>query len=507
MVAEKVAESSEVSILVVEAGNAIFNSGDRLAERRRYLDYGYNPWPGDHVDGMRADGIQSRTMAVGGQALHWGGACPRFTAEDFELNSRYGIGDDWPLNYSDIEPWYQEAEERIGVAGEPGPPDLDVRSSPYPMPAVPPSYNQVLLKEWAEKSGIPFWGNPVARNSIRYQGRSICTRCDTCLICPTGAKYSPDFTFRRLLSEKRIELLDRTVVRRLIPRTGGAQLEFAEALDRDRPDEAVQIQAKVFVLATGYVWSSHLLLLSQSSRYPDGLANSSGLVGKYLTGHRPYSGYAEVPLKLYPGIYDQNSLLSKKFQRPGPLDQYIRHDLRIWESTVGREPRLRREDGKIQLGDSVLQDWRTRIEQGSIRMRSYYDVIPDRESALTLDPENQTPWGDPLPKIRFRDSQESIALRSHTEQHIRSVFEKIVGAGQGKLLRTSVQDIYDHPGGGCRMGNDPEQSVVNSFGRSHDHENLFAVGAATIVSGGCANGTLTFAALSLRAAQEIAKGF
>ena len=504
MVAERIAPSS-ARILLVEAGNPIFNFSSRLEERRRYLDYGYNPWPQDHVEGMSAQGIQSRTMAVGGMALHWGGACPRFTAEDFRLKSLYGIGQDWPISYDDLEPFYQEAEERIGVAGEAGPPSLDVRSKPYPMPPVPLSYNQQLLREWGQKSGIPWWGNPVARNSVPYRGRNVCARCDTCLICPTGAKYSPDFTFQELLSSKRIELLPRTVVRRLAPRQGRDEIERAEALERDRPEDPVHIRARYFVLAAGYVWSSHLLLLSRSSRSPRGLANRSGLVGKYLTGHRPFSAYAQVPMKLYPGIYDQNSLLSKQFQRPGQLQHYIRHDLRIWESTLGREPRLRGSNQQLLLGDAVLEDWRSRLEVGSARLRAYYDVIPDRESSVSLDSQNQTPWGDPLPKIEFRDSAASIELRPRTEESILQVFQRIVRAGGGKILSSGVQDVYDHPGGGCRMGTSPESSVVDSFGRTHDHENLFVVGAPTLVSGGCANGTLTFAALALRSAAKISQ--
>ena len=157
------------------------------------------------------------------------------------------------------------------------------------------------------------------------------------------------------------------------------------------------------------------------------------------------------------------------------------------------------------MGDEVLADWRERTKQGAARLRAYYDVIPAPESAITLDPKTKNDWGDPMPRIDFVDSEESSSLREHTETHIRDVFEDIVRAGGGKLLSIRVQNVYDHPGGGCRMGDDPATSVVDSFGRSHDHENLFAVGAPNVVTGGCANGTLTFAALSLRSAAEIGR--
>ncbi|HEY7818569.1 MAG TPA: GMC family oxidoreductase, partial [Vicinamibacteria bacterium] len=152
MLAEKLSETGSEKILVVEAGNKIFNLDERTARRERFLAYGENPWPNDHVDGQTAKGISSRTMAVGGLALHWGGTTPRFTPEDFRIRSLYGVGYDWPLTYDELEPYYYEAEERLGVAGTPGPPDLDPRAKPYPLPGFPLTYNLTELKKWAEKS-------------------------------------------------------------------------------------------------------------------------------------------------------------------------------------------------------------------------------------------------------------------------------------------------------------------------------------------------------------------
>jgi quinoprotein glucose dehydrogenase len=504
MVAAKLAETTSARIVVVEAGNRIFNLDERFAHRRRQLAYGENPWPDDHVPGQTGHGLQSRSMAVGGQALHWGGTTPRFTPEDFRLASLYGIGDDWPFDYDELEPFYQEAEERIGVAGEPGPDELDPRSRPYPMPAIPLSYTLERLKEWAERSGIPFWANPVAKNSVPYDGRNACTRCDTCSICPTGAKYSPDFTFQALLERGRIELLERTLVRRLVPAADSDRIERAIAVDRDAPDQELQLRARLFVLAAGFTWSPHLLLLSANSRFPDGLANRSGLVGKYMTGHSSVSAFAEVPEKLYPGMYQQHSLISKRFQRPGPLQRYVRHDLRVWEATTGRQPRLRNDDGEVLWGDAVMDDWRARTRTGAARLRAYYDVLPARDSELVLNPDLTNDWGDPMPRITFRDSAASMALREHTIATIRATLTRIIEAGGGTVLSMGDSAIHDHPGGGCRAGDDPGASVVDAHGRAHDHDNLWVVGAPTSVTGGCANGTLTFAAMSLRSAESIA---
>ncbi len=131
---------------------------------------------------------------------------------------------------------------------------------------------------------------------------------------------------------------------------------------------------------------------------------------------------------------------------------------------------------------------------------------PTFENALTLDSTLKNEWGDVLPRIEYIDHPDTKVLREAAETQIRGVFDKIATAGGGKILQVTPDRTHDHPGGGCRMGNDPEKSVVNSIGRTHDHENLWVVGAPTFVTGGCCNGTLTMVALTLRSAVEIAKG-
>lgn len=499
MVAEQLAEERSATIVVVEAGEESDRLGQRPALRRRFLEYGESPWRNDHLDGYEVAGIQSRSMQVGGLAMHWGGVTPRFSPEDFKLRSLYGVGQDWPLSYEELDPWYQEAEVRLGVAGEQGPPELDPRGKPFPLAPIPLSYNLLRLREWTSQAGIAMWSQPSAKNSAPYRGRPACCRNDTCSpVCPIGAKYSPDFTWDALRKMGRVNLLTRTVVRRLV-RGAGERISHAVAVARNGGAE-LEFRARTFVVAGGYAWSSHLLLLSE-------LANRSGLVGKYLTGHRNVSGYVSLPLRLYPGMNGQHSLVSKQFMRVPRGERYLRHDLRVWESSVGREPRLADAQGKLLLGDELLADWRRRAATGTARVRAYYDVIPDRESALTLDGSKRTPWGDPLPQLAFRDAPESAEAREWSEARIRALFAEMARAGRGEVLSTRSDSFQDHPAGGCRMGDDPGTSVTDSWGRTHEHENLFVVGAPTCVSGGCANGTLTFCALSLRSAAEIGKAF
>jgi quinoprotein glucose dehydrogenase len=505
MVAEKLSElRPNWSVVVVEAGKRLFDAERRFDYRKRNLEYGEHMWPGDYVADQSARGVISRAMAVGGSALHWGGVCNRFSEEDTRLKSTYGLAVDWPIEWKELEKSYCEAERRIGVSGEPSPLTEDWRTEPYPMPPMAMTYNLIQLKSWAEQSGIRFWTTPQAKNTVAYGGRNACLRCNTCEICPTGARYSPDWTFKRLLAEKKIQLHDQTLIRKLILADATPHIVAAQGAREDGADNAVEYRARCFVVASGYCWSSHLLLLSANSRFPNGLANSSDQVGRYMTGHLAYQTTIDADLKIYPGMNEQHSLISRQFFRCAPNQPYVRHDLRLWESAGGRGPELRDRSGKLLLGDELVADWKKRTARGTVRVRGYYDVHPDQNSRLTLDPATKNRWGDPLPVIQHQPDAATTARTAQTREHFQNLFAQLAKANDGRMGGISALNYQDHPAGGCRMGATPSTSVVDSYGRTYDHENLFVVGSPTLPTGGCTNGTLTFVALALRSAKEIA---
>jgi quinoprotein glucose dehydrogenase len=202
-----------------------------------------------------------------------------------------------------------------------------------------------------------------------------------------------------------------------------------------------------------------------------------------------------------------HSLISREYFRCAPNASFVRHDTRVWESSAGKEPRLRDADGKLLLGDELLNEWRSRALKGSsVRLRAYYDSHPSRDSRLTLDPASKNRYGDPMPKIEHRLDAAAEAREGATMAHVTAVFERLARASHGRLTsKPSNSSYWDHPAGGCRMGTSPAASVCNSHGRTHDHENLFVIGAPTLPTGGCTNGTLTFVALTLRSAAHIAE--
>jgi len=493
-------------ITVVEAGRSIFDVQNRGRYRERAALYGEHPWPEDYIEDQQAAGIISMTMAVGGLALHWGGACNRFSEEDLRLKSLYGLATDWPLAFDELERYYCDAEKRLNVSGEPSPHPEDRRTQPYPQPPIPLSYNLQILKSWAETSGLKFSPLPMARNLSPFDGRGSCCVYDTCgEVCPSGARYSPDYTFRQLAEPKKIVLHDRTLIRKLVLDDSRSTIVAAQGWHQDRPTDSIDYRAKAFVIASGYCWSSHLLLLSANSRFPNGLANSSGLVGRYMNGHSFIQATANIDDQTFPGQNMTHSLISREYFRCRPDRPFVRHDTRVWESSAGRDPRLRSVDGRLLLGDELMEDWRARTKGSSVRLRAYVDVHPSVDSRLTLDPSVKNRYGDPMPKIEHHLDAATLSRQVATKQHVLNVFATLAKASNGRIVNTSEGDYLDHPGGGCRMGSDPGSSVVNSFGRTHDHENLFVVGAPTTPTGGCTNGTLTFVALTLRSAEEIGK--
>jgi choline dehydrogenase-like flavoprotein len=507
MLAQKLASArTGLSITIVEAGRSIFDVENRGRYRERAATYGEHPWHDDYLEDQQAAGVISMTMAVGGLALHWGGACNRFSEEDLRLKSTYGVATDWPVTWDELERYYVEAERRLNVSGEPSPHPEDRRSAPYPQGPIPLSYNLQVLKRWAEQSGIRFSSLPMARNLTPFDGRGSCCVYDTCgEVCPSGARYSPDFTFRQLVELKKIVLHDRTLVRRLVLDERRPTITAAQGWHQDRPDQRIDYRAKIFVVASGYCWSSHLLLLSANTRFPNGLANSSGLVGRYMNGHAFVQATANIDDQIFAGQNMTHSLISREYfrcRRDGP---FVRHDTRIWESSSGRDPRLRSADGRLLLGDELMDDWRSRTKGGAVRLRAYVDVHPSADSRLTLDASKRNRYGDPMPNIAHRLDEATLARQPATKAHVLGVFDTLARASNGRIVSTNEGDYLDHPGGGCRMGSDPSTSVCNSFGRTHDHEYVFVGGAPPTPTGGCTNGTLTFVALTLRSADEIAR--
>ena len=490
LVAQKIARETNASVLVVEAGRSVDAGKQRAYRSSRFRNYEENPFPGDVIPSHLVKGAPSQTMAVGGRATHWGGQTPRYAPEDFTTRVVHGVGANWPISYNDLEPFYTEAEWMIGVSGhsEKG----AERSRPYPMAPLPLGFNRKSIMHWLDGLGLETWQAPSAINSVAYDGRSQCVGCNVCNACPQGARYSPDSTLGRLLDGQQVHLLSNTFVRRL--ETNGSGSRILQATGRNLvTGESISIRAGTFVLATSTHWTPYLLLASANSKFPRGLANRSGLVGRYVAGHYFAAASAPFPEMLYPHRAMRHALFTDRFMREPARSPGVRFGLYIMPQLT--DPRFETREGKPLLGDEILKDWRKRATPRVV-FRAWVEVLSSRESRVTLDPKRRTPDGDPLPRIDFVPHRYSENLLKGPDSVFADLGQFVAGLKPVRIERTAS----GHMSGGCRMGTNPATSVCDSFGRCHDHENLFLAGAPVCVTGGACHSTLTFAALGLRTA-------
>src|SRR5262245_15543104 len=306
-----------VKVVVLEAGPR-HEFAQRSAYVRTYLKRG-NPWESRLADQDRHTAGGSvvydlewrRARGVGGSTLHWEGYALRFHESDFRLRSRHAIADDWPITYVELEPYYARAEAALGVAGVPDDPAASPRSTPFPLPAFPFSYSDGFFARVCGTLGIAFHHLPQARNSVAYGGRAACHACGTCHVCPTGAKASIDLTHApaaEATGNVRI-LTDATILRLALDPS--ASLGAAVYSQADRVERL--LTARLFALAAGAVENVRILLLSASRRYPDGLANRRGCVGRFFMSHPSVDITGRAAEKVYPYRIGFSTAMSRQF--------------------------------------------------------------------------------------------------------------------------------------------------------------------------------------------------
>ena len=493
------------SITLVDAGRHIIDADEPMARRQRLLDYNESAWPHDYVDNQFVVNGESQTMAVGGWALHWEGGCPRFSEEDLRLESLYGFARDWPLSWREMEAHYCEAERAIGVSGDPSPYSEDQQSAPYPMPGIPLSATLSRVKAWAESGDLKTSVMPSARNTQVYGGRPACRRCDTCTpICPIGARYSPELTVRDMLASTQVTLHANSLVRRLVLDSASNRMAVAAGVRLDGSDDPIEFRAKLFVLALGKYWTPHLLLTSASPRFPNGLANSNGLVGKYMSGTSTMSARIQIEEQLFHGMHDTNALVCRKYFRCPTTREYIRHDTRF--STHLERPRLRNEAGQIAIGDALFKRWQD-YENNTVGVTIRYAVHAARESGIRFDSTRRNRWGDPLPTFIEQPDASTAVHYTNLATHFERLCADLTRAGGGRIQWMNTGQGRDSVwrSGGCRMSSSAATGVCDSHGRTFDHENVFVVGAPTLPNPGIGGETLAYVALALRSATEIAR--
>ncbi len=490
-----------VKVVVLESGPR-HDFAARGQYVRRYLRR-ENPWRSrledqdrHTVGGRLAYELEGRrARGVGGSTLHWEGYALRFHAGDFRLRSRYGIVDDWPIGYADIEPYYGRAEAALGVAGVPDDPRASPRSTPFPLPAFPFSHSDGIFARACARLGIGLHHLPQARNSIAYGGRAQCRACGTCHVCPTGAKASTDLTHipaAEATGNVRV-LTEATALRLEVERSGDVG-----AVVYAHPDRVERrLPARIFVLAAGAVENPRLLLLSASPDRPAGLANRSGLVGKLFMSHPSIDVIGRAKENVYPHRIGFSTAMSLQFAVEG--DRSARGAFLLeFLNSAGPTPADLAATSRL-TGELLRRHVQAEFGRW-LGVRIYCEQLPDRANSVSLNPRVRDYFGNPAPHITYSVGRYEREALEEGRRVARRILETIGAAD----VRTTLLSPAGHQIGTHRMGIDPQTSVVDPTLRAHDVPNLYVVGSGCFVTATASPPTLTIAALAIRAAEHIA---
>ncbi|MGW0999669.1 GMC family oxidoreductase [Streptomyces sp. NPDC002523] len=462
--------------------------------RQREADYPVNTEE-TPVEPLMFNGVGGSTILFSG---HWVRALP----SDFRVRTLDGVADDWPFTYDDLRPFYDEVTHHIGASGLEGDPAYPDAHT-FPLPPLPIGRYGLRAAKGMDKLGWHWWPAPNAIASRKFKNRPACLRYGACESgCPTGAKASTDFTHWRDAIAAGAVLITGARVRRLTV-DGRGLVTGAEYVDREG---VLRHQAAgVTVLAANGVGTPRLLLNSASSKHPDGLANSSGLVGKRLMVH-PYAsvygaygedlesylgpaGQALQSMQFYETDADRGFVRGAKWNlmpTGGPLAHTLWEPGEDWRDGFGQafHPRLRSRFGRYTEWGITTED------------------LPEEHNEVVIDPELTDSDGVPAPKIRYTISENT---RRMLDFHVARAVEAHEAAGATSIHPIPVvRESGWHLLGTARMGTDPATSVVDEFGRSHDIPNLYIVDGSVFVTSTGVNPTATIMAVALRAMRHLA---
>ena len=436
---------------------------------------------------------------VGGGTVVYAAQWQRNMPSDFRLRSGEGIADDWPLTYEELAPYYRRIEREFGVSGLNG--DPAVPGTDYPMPPL-------RLREWGVRLarahndlGWHWWPGSNAIATRSYGRLRACTDRGVCMSgCPERAKSSPDLTHWPDAQARGVQVVTRAhAIRIETDRRGRATGVVYVGQDGGEHRQ----RADVVILAANAVGTPWLLLASASASHPEGLANSSGLVGRRLMVH-PFGGVAGVfedRLSAWPSPVGQQ-LYSVQFYETD-ADRGFRRGAK-WALAASRGPFAAAQDypwGEPDFwGERFHTTVRERIERSAF-WGIFSEDLPDERNRVLLSPDLRDRHGLPAPKLVYRYSDESERLLAWHEAR---AAESLEAAGATKVyVAPRARNTGWHLLGTTRMGDDPATSVVDGDGRCHDVPNLYVFGGSTWPTASAMNPTATIAALALRNTERL----
>ncbi|MEM1135561.1 MAG: GMC family oxidoreductase [Bacteroidota bacterium] len=515
-----------------------YNSPRRGAPTHRpfgEFDAAYGGWEIEGEPYTTTEGTEFgwfRSRMLGGRTNHWGRISLRFGPKDFKRKSIDGLGDDWPISYEDLKPYYDRVDKLVGVFGVNFDPSLGLENEPdgiFLPPPKPRAY-ELLVKKACEGMNVPVVPSRMSILTRAHNGRAACHYCSQCNRgCSTYSNFSsPPVLVNPALETGKLELVLNAMAREVLTDSEGLATGISYVSKED--GQEYQVKAKVVILAASACESARILLNSKSSRYPNGLANSSDLVGKYLMDSTG-AGMAGIIPKMMDSIpYNEDGIGGMHLYMPWWLDNSKLDFPRGYHIEFGGGRRMpsygflggvhkyngkfshrngnERKNGGGGYGQQLKEDYR--MFYGSVvGFAGRGEPVALKDNYCEIDPNVVDKWGIPVLRFHYKWGE----YEKKQAKHMQDTFEEIIHRMGGFPLweKPGKEDDYGllapgkiiHEVGTARMGKDAKDSVTNQFCQTHDVKNLFVNDGATFTSMADKNPTWTILALSMRASEYI----
>ena len=508
------------SVVVLEQGPRLTEADFKHDEYSRWIQWSMGGDPRDNGQTFRRTESERASVrpnappaiygrTVGGSSIHFTANFWRLHPTDFGEGSLWGSVSgadlvDWPITYDELEPYYTKVDWEVGVSGRAGANPFEPRRSrPYPMPPLPVKSSGVLFERGCREMGWTAFPAPMAIASQPYRGRAGCVHCGFCMGfgCEMRAKSS---TLVTMIPEA--EATGRCEVRPE-SRVVGVEMDRAGRTTGVRYLDAMRVEhlqrGKAVILSANGAETPRLLFLSESSRFPDGLANSSGAVGRYLmfNGQTMVGASFEHELNEFKSVqvtrvmhdfYEADP--ARGFYGGGGIDARIFYHPMFWgmEGFGGPEDPWWGADYK-----KLLREY-----PRSMYVNGHTTSLPVATNNITLDPDVRDTWGYPAIRVTYRDHPDDMSMMRFMQDRSAEIAQ---AAGAKRVWRHPVVEasITAHLLGTCRMGTDPAKSVIDPDHRTHDVPNLFICDGSSMVTSGRGQPTMTIMALAFRAAERI----
>ena len=479
----------------------------------------YTTAPGETFDWFRS-------RMLGGRTNHWGRISLRFGPDDFRRKSLDGLGDDWPISYDDLKPYYDEVDKLIGIFGTnlPMPNEPDGIFQPPPKPRC----HELLIKQASEKLNIPCVPSRLSILTQPLNGRPACHYCGQCNRgCATHSNFSsPSVLLPPALATGKLTIIANAMAREVTTdetglATGVAYIDKGTARDH-------HVRARIVVVAASACESARILLNSRSSKFPQGMGNSSGVVGRYLTDSTGTGVTGFIPRMMDSVPHNEDGVGGAHLYMPWWLNNKTLDFPRGYHIEIGgglHMPGMGFLGGihsytgvessgtpiafRGGYGKQLKDDYR-RLYGATVSFAGRGEMIPNKDSYCEIDPRVVDKFGIPVLRFHFKWSDYEKKQSKHMQETFRAIIQQMGGTPRSTMPAEAANYGLEpggriiHELGVTRMGNDPATSVVNKNCQAHDVKNLFVADGGPFVSQADKNCTWTILALSMRTSHFIA---